>query len=172
MTVKRLTRDAIMLAILCVVGMFAIPMGDNIKVSLQFLILIIIFGLTEGLIDKIIIPSLYVALGLVVPIYAGFMAGITPTFGFVLGFILAGIPFHFINKYLKINFYIRFSLACLSSLLIIYIVGVIFMKFYLNISLGATLMIAVVPYIAFDITKILIAALILNLMPKKIKNSK
>ena len=172
MSVKRLTRDAIMLAILSAVGMFAIPMGDNIKVSLQFLILIIIFGLTEGLIDKIIIPSLYVALGLVIPIYAGFMAGITPTFGFVIGFIASAIPFHFIYKYLKTNFYIKFGLASLSSLLIVYIVGVIFMKFYLGISLGATLLVAVVPYIAFDITKILIAALILNLMPEKIKNSK
>lgn len=73
MSIKRITKDALLLAILSVIGMLSIPLGDNIKVSLQFLILLIIYGISDHLIDKIIIPTLYLLLGLVAPIYAGFM---------------------------------------------------------------------------------------------------
>lgn len=169
MSIKRITKDAILLAILTVIGMLSIPLGDNIKVSLQFLVLLIIYGISDHLVDKIIIPTLYLLLGLVAPIYAGFMAGITPTFGYVIAFTFAGIPFHFIFKYLNFNYYIRFSLAALAALLVIYITGTIFMMFYLNIGLGTTLLVSVVPYIAFDIAKIVAGCIIVKLLPKSVK---
>lgn len=171
MTVRRIAKDGIFLALLCVTGMLAIPMGDNIKVSLQFLTLLIIFSLSDHLVDAIIIPALYLAVGLLIPVYAGFTIGITPTFGFVIAFPLASIPFYFIIKYININFYIRFILAALSSLLVIYIGGVIFMMPYLNISLEKVLLIAVVPYLGFDAIKIAIALLVIKLLPSNIKPS-
>lgn len=170
MSIKRITKDALLLAILSVIGMLSIPLGDNIKVSLQFLILLIIYGISDHLIDKIIIPTLYLLLGLVAPIYAGFMEGITPTFGYVIAFIFAGIPFHFIYKYLKLNYYIRFILAAIAALLIIYLTGTIFMMLYLHISLGTTLLVSVVPYIVFDIFKIIIAMIVIKLLPNNVKS--
>ena len=169
MTVKRIALDAILLALLCVTGMFSLPLGENIKVSLQFLTLIIIFSLTDHLVDSIIIPLLYLAIGLLVPIYAGFVAGITPTFGFVIGFTISGISFHFIIKYVRINFYIRFVLAALSSLLIVYLVGTLFMMFYLNLSIEKVLLIAVVPYLGFDALKIAVALIVVKLLPPSVK---
>ena len=172
MSVKRITRDAILLALMCVMGMFSLPMGENIKVSLQFLILLVIFGIVDDIYDRVLIPGLYLLIGLVVPIYAGFMAGITPTFGFVLSFIVSAIPFHFIYKYVKLNFYFRFVLASLAALLVVYIGGSIFMMYYLQFDLGKTLLIAVVPYIPFDIAKIVVATLVVKLLPTTIKPEK
>ena len=169
MTVRRIALDSILLALLCVTGMLSIPMGDNIKVSLQILTLLIIFSLTDHLIDAILIPALYLAIGLLIPVYAGFIAGITPTFGFVIAFTVAAIPFHFIIKYVSINYYLRFILASLAALLVVYTGGVLFMMPYLNLSLEKTLLIAVVPYLPFDAAKIIIALVVVKLLPSNIK---
>ncbi len=169
MSIQRITRDGILLALLCVTGMFSIPLGENIKVSLQLLTLFIIFGITDKLVDKIIIPALYLVIGLLIPVYAGFIAGITPTFGFVIGFVICSIPFHFINKYLKINDIVRYVLACLASLIIVYISGVLFMIFYLNLDIVKVLMIAVVPYLGFDALKIALCTVTVKMLPDSVK---
>ena len=166
--IKRITRNAIMLALLCAVGMFAIPLGDNIKVSLQ-LLMVFIIGLTAySFIDTLIVTSLYLAIGLFMPIYAGFNAGISPTFGFVISFVVISLPLYFLNKLKINNQFIRMGLACLVSLIICYAIGSVFMMLYLNISIEKALLIAVVPYLPFDIAKIIIAILVVSLLPKKI----
>ena len=169
MSIQRITRDGILLALLCVTGMFSIPLGENIKVSLQLLTLFIIFGITDSLVDKIIIPLLYLLIGLLIPVYAGFITGISPTFGFVIGFVICAIPFHFLYKYLKINEIVKYILACLLSLIVVYITGVLFMMMYLNMNLVQTLLIAVVPYLGFDAAKIVICTIVIKLLPDKIK---
>ncbi len=165
-TVRRITHDGIMLAMLCVLGMFSIPLGANIKLSLQFLIIIIIAFVTPKLLDKIIITSSYLLLGLFLPIYAGFNAGITPTFGYVISFVICFIPFHFINHSPIKNDWIRMFLSGFVALLVVYIIGTVFMMFYLNFSLEKTLLISVVPYIPFDIFKIIVSVLIMKTLPK------
>ena len=171
MTTRRITKNAILLALLCVTGMFSFPMGENIKVSLQLLTLFLIFGITDKLFDKILIPSLYLLLGLIAPIYAGFQAGITPTFGFVIGFVISAVPFHFIYEYIKLNDTLRYILACLASLVVVYISGTIFMMVYLEFTLGKTLLIAIVPYLPFDIAKIAICTIAIKLLPESIKSN-
>ena len=59
------------------------------------------------------------------------------------------------------------SIACIVALIICYFIGTLFLKFYLNISIEKALLIAVVPYIPFDIAKIIIAELVVSLLPKK-----
>ena len=86
--IVRMARNAVMLALLCVIGMFSLPLGDNIKVSLQ-LLMVFIIGLTSvSVIDAVIVTGLYLAIGLLIPVYAGFTAGVTPTFGFVISFVV------------------------------------------------------------------------------------
>ena len=97
-TIKRLTKNAIMLAMLCVIGMFSLPLGDNIKVSLQ-LLMVFIIGLTVSTFyDGIIITGLYLLIGLFIPVYAGFNAGVTPTFGFVISFVVITPILYFLNN--------------------------------------------------------------------------
>ena len=59
------------------------------------------------------------------------------------------------------------SIACVVALLLCYAIGTIFLKFYLNIGIEKALLIAVVPYIPFDIAKIVIAELVVSLLPSK-----
>ena len=165
--IKRITRNAIMLAIMCIIGMFSLPLGDNIKVSLQLLVVFIVGLTAASFIDAVIVMGLYVLLGLFMPIYAGFSAGVTPTFGFVLSFVVIVVPLYFLNKLPIKNQFVRMAIACVVALIICYVIGTLFLKFYLNIGLEKALLIAVVPYIPFDIAKIVIATLVVSLLPKK-----
>ena len=166
-SIKRITKNAIFLALLCIIGMFALPLGDNIKVSLQ-LLMVFIIGLTaSSFVDSLIVTGLYLLLGLFAPIYAGFSAGPSPTFGFVISFVAITIPLYFLNRLKIKNQFIRMGLACFISLLIVYIIGTVFLAFYLNIGIEKALLISVVPYIPFDIAKIVIAVLVVSFLPKK-----
>ena len=166
----RLTRNAVMLALLCVIGMFSLPLGDNIKVSLQ-LLMVFIIGLTAAsFIDAVIVTGLYLAIGLLIPVYAGFTIGVTPTFGFVVSFVVLVVPLYFLNKLPIKNQFVRMSIACLVGLIICYAIGTTFLALYLNLNIQKALLIAVVPYIPFDIAKIVIAVLVVSLLPKRVSS--
>ena len=155
---------------MCIVGMFSIPLGANIKVSLQLLMVFLICLISESVIDTIIITSLYLLLGLFLPIYAGFTVNISPTFGFVISFVVISPIIYFMNKIPKIYPPIRMFIACLAGLTICYLVGSIYMMLYLEMNFWVTLTISVVPYIPFDIAKIVLAVSIIMLLPKTIVN--
>ena len=170
--IRRITKNALLLAMMCVLGMLSIPLGANIKVSLQLLMVFIICLISESVIDCLVITSLYLLIGLFLPIYAGFNAGLSPTFGYVISFVVISPVIYFLNKLPIKNDGIRMSIACLSGLIVCYFIGTLFMVFYLELSLGKTLLISVIPYIPFDLAKILIAVMVVILLPKNIKNNK
>lgn len=166
-TIRRITKNAIMLAMLCIIGMFSIPLGDNIKVSLQ-LLMVFIIGLTiDAFYDGIIITGLYLLLGLFAPIYAGFNAGVTPTFGFVISFVVIAPLLYFLNKLPIKNQFVKMSIACVVSLIVCYIIGSLFLALYLHLDIQKALLISVVPYVPFDIAKIVIAVLVVSILNKR-----
>lgn len=167
-TTKRICKDAVLLAILCVIGMFSIPFGDNIKVSLQFLIVILICFVTNNIIDSLIITSAYLGLGFLLPIYAGFKSGISPTFGYIISFVVLTVPTVLIINIKCMNEIVRLIIASIVALLIAYTIGTIWMMFYLNLSLLKTLILSVLYYIPFDIFKIGLAITIYKLLPGRI----
>ena len=59
------------------------------------------------------------------------------------------------------------GLACLVALIICYAIGTLFLSLYTKLSIEKALLIAVVPYLPFDVAKIIIATLIVSLLPKK-----
>lgn len=165
--IKRITRNAIMLAFLCVIGMFAIPLGENIKLSIQ-LLMVFIIGLTSySIVDSLIITSLYLLIGLFLPIYAGFSAGVSPTFGYVISFVVIVIPLYYLNKLKIKNPFVRMSFACLVSLIVCYIIGTAFLSLYLQISVQKAIFMSVFPYLPFDLIKIIIAVIVVQLLNKK-----
>ncbi len=165
--VKRICKNGVLLALMCIVGMFSIPLGANIKVALQLLMVFLICLISESFVDCLIITSLYLLLGLVLPFYAGFTVGISPTFGFVISFVVISPVIYFLNKIPKIYPPLRMFIACLVGLLICYTIGSIFMMLYLKWDFIPTLAVSVVPYIPFDIAKIVIATLVIKLLPKQ-----
>ena len=170
--VKRICKNGVLLALMCIVGMFSIPLGANIKVSLQLLMVFLICLISESFVDCLIITSLYLLLGLVLPFYAGFTVGISPTFGFVISFVVISPVIYFLNKIPKIYPPLRMFIACLVGLLICYTIGSIFMMLYLKWDFIPTLAVSVVPYIPFDIAKIVVVILVVMLLPKNINNQK
>lgn len=164
MNIRRITKAGLLLAVMCITGCFSIALGDNVKVSLQLLTVFIIFALDDYLIDKIVIIGSYILLGLFLPIYAGFASGISPTFGFVIGFLFASVPFHFLYKLPLKHKVLNFVFATLATILIVYVTGSVFLSLYLGIAYIPSLMISVVPYIPFDIAKIVIAFLIVRIL--------
>lgn len=159
MTVRRIVKNGILLALMCAVGMFSIPLGENIKVSLQFFMLLLIFYFRDNLLDKLIISGLYLLIGLFLPVFAGFASGVSPTFGFVIGFVVSAIPFHFISKINKDSIFIQI-LACLAALLVVYIGGTLFFMFYLDRSFEVAVTVTVAPYVGIDFVKIFLVLFI------------
>jgi len=166
---SRIARNGLMLAMMCIVGMFSIPLGDNIKVSLQFLMVCLIVLTSPAFYDGIIVLGCYLLIGLFAPVYAGFSAGITPTFGYVIGFVVAAPAIYFMNKIPKLNSIVRMALACLIGLLVIYFVGTLFLVLYLHMEdVGKALLVSVVPYIPFDLAKIALAVILVRLLPRSV----
>ena len=170
-TTKRICKDAVLLAILCVVGMFFIPLGENIKVSLQFLIVLIICLIADSHIDAVLITAAYLGLGMFLPVYAGFASGVSPTFGYIIGFVVISVPTYFISKIKAMNEIARLIIASVVALLLVYTIGTIWMMFFLNLSLEKTLIVSVLPYIPFDIFKIAVAITIYKLLPARLKGN-
>ena len=166
--IRRISLNAIMLALFCIVGMFSIPLGDNIKVSLQLLIVFIICLTMESVVDCLIITSLYLLLGLFLPFYAGFSFGVTPTFGYVISFVVITPIIFFLNKIPKLFPPVRMFIACFVGLLVCYTIGTLFMMLYLKWNLGTTIAVSVIPYIPFDIAKIIIAILVVLVLPPRL----
>ena len=166
--VKRIARDGLFLALLCVLGMFSIPFGENIKVSIQLLMVFLICLNAKSWFEPVIITGCYLLLGLFLPIYAGFVSGITATFGFVISFVFASPAIYFMNK-LPIHPFVRMPLACLVGLLVVYAIGSLYFMLYVDVDFPTTLTFTVLPYIPFDLAKIALAVLITIMLPDAIK---
>ena len=167
----RIARNAIMLALLCVVGMFSIPFGENVKVSLQLLMVMLVILTAEAVWDALIVTSCYLLMGLFLPVYAGFSVGITPTFGYVISFVVICPVLFYLNRLPKLPSLVRMIIACLVSLILVYTIGTIFMMAYLgNWDLGKILLVSVVPYLPFDALKILLVIVLVKMLPSFIVN--
>ena len=59
------------------------------------------------------------------------------------------------------------SISCIVGLIAVYVIGTTFMAIYLNMPLENVILISIVPYLPFDIAKIVIAVLVVSLLPKK-----
>lgn len=175
---RRITYWAIMLALFCVLGMFSIQFGDTIKVSIQLFIVFLIGMLSPGILDSFIISTCYLLLGLFLPIYAGFSSGITPTFGFVIGFIPGSIILTLIAKIFKEKeikkMIFGLLIGCIASTIIVYVCGATFMYFYFQ-GLGkekdvlTIIGICITPYIPFDIIKIILSISVYLALYKPLK---
>ena len=110
----------------------------------------------------------YLGIGAVgVPWFAGFGGGLayliaTPTLGYLLGFIIAAFFIGFIvDRYLKSRKFLSMTLLMLfTTFVLIYVPGVIYYYFWFGSSLGLIelLTMCVLPFIAVDIVKAVLAA--------------
>ncbi len=167
---RLITRDmvliALFVALITVCSWITIPLV--VPITLQTLAIFIAVGFL-GPIKGLITIALYLALGMIgVPVFSSFNAGLAaimgPTGGFLIGFIIVPFVFMLFNlTHLPRN--LINILSMLVALILIYLFGSIWFYFVYsarNITFTYVLSICVVPFIAPDILKIIIATLVLD----------
>jgi biotin transport system substrate-specific component len=180
---KLSTRDLIITALFtsltAVGGFISIPLGP-VPVTLQT-IFVVLSGLILGAKLGALSQITYVILGLIgVPIFSGGTGGLTsvvsPTFGFLIAFIIAA---YVIGKLTENNKSLsRIIYSVILGSLIIYAIGVPY--FYLiftsflgkDINFYAALKYACIPFIPGDIIKATISIILAKqLIPRLLKHS-
>lgn len=154
-----MTSIALMAAVICVVGPFTLPIGP-VPISLAPLAIFLsvyILGTKKGTLALLI----YLLIGAVgVPVFSGFTGGIGklagPTGGYLIGYILmALIAGWFIHRFYD-KVVIQF-LGMVLGLAVLYAFGTAWLAYSAGMTFGAALAVGVLPFIVFDLIKIVIA---------------
>lgn len=139
---KLKTRDMILVALfaaLSAIGAFIQIPIPNVPITLQFFFIAlagILLGSKLGMLSQLV----YVAIGLVgVPVFTkgggpGYI--FQPTFGYLIGFVLCPFVIGKIIEKLKNTNVLTLSIATLSGLAVIYLVGLPYLYMILNLYLG------------------------------------
>ena len=154
-----MTSIALMAAVICVVGPFTLPIGPVpiTLAPLAILLSVYILGTKKGTIALLI----YLLIGAVgVPVFSGFTGGVGklagPTGGYLIGYIIfALIAGWFIHRFYD-KVVIQF-LGMVLALAVLYAFGTAWLAYSAGMTFGAALAVGVLPFIVFDLIKIVIA---------------
>ena len=101
-TIKQLVVNAMYIALLVVSSFISIPI-NQIPYTLQTLVVFIIL-VNVDFKNSLIIFILYSIMGLIgLPVFSSFGSGITPTLGFIFGFVISVFIYNLFNYIIKIN---------------------------------------------------------------------
>ena len=160
--IYKLTVCSLMAAVLCVIGPLSVPVGP-IPVSLTtFVIYLSVFLL--GSKHSAVSCLVYIAVGAIgFPVFSGFQGGLQklagPTGGYFAGYIImafiGGLIIEKSNRGIVLT-----VLAFFASTLITYLLGTAWFVFQTKCDVLYALTVCVLPFIAFDMIKIIIAVII------------
>ncbi|HHY05934.1 MAG TPA: biotin transporter BioY [Clostridia bacterium] len=180
-TAQEMTRTALFTALICIAS-FILKIGGEIVVPFSILPFMVL--LTGGILGSrlgALSVTLYVLIGLLgVPVFAqspfGGLAYIFhPTFGFLLGFILAAYLVGLVVEKIPFVGLGKFLVAMLVGIVAIYIIGIPYLygiiKFYLGkpITMWGAIEIGLLPFIVLDLIKGLLAGVIAHSVIKRLK---
>lgn len=161
---SQLTLTAVMTAVTCILGPFSIPLPFSpVPISLTNLVVYIsvfVLGTKLGTMSYV----LYMLLGAVgLPVFSGFSGGFGkvagPTGGYLVGFIfMAIITGIFIERFPKKLSFAVIGMA--GGTIVCYFFGTIWLAVQMKLSFGSALASGVIPFIAGDAAKIIMAAII------------
>ena len=190
--IQNFTESALMAAILCIVGPIVIPIG---MVPMSFANMAIY--LTILLLDKkkaIISVILYLFIGFIgLPVFSGFTGGVGklfgPTGGYLMGYLvmslIAGKILEMLDKIKdgkrffsdstdkvkSVKWYINFRQiwALVIGTTGLYFVGTLWLMFQSKLTFAAALSVGVLPFVFFDIIKIVAAVGLGNAIKKRMQ---
>ena len=161
---KQMVLIALMTAVTCVLGPLSIPLPFSpVPISLtNFAIFLAIFvlGMKNGTISFII----YLLLGAVgVPVFSSFRGGLQvlagPTGGYLIGFIFLALIMGFALDHFDRKL-VPTIIGMIIGMAVCYAFGTIWLAKLLSLSFKEGLMMGVIPYLAGDAAKIIIAAIV------------
>ncbi|HHU80420.1 MAG TPA: biotin transporter BioY [Acholeplasmataceae bacterium] len=175
MKTRRVATQAILLSLLIVSAFIKIP-TSLIPFTLQLLVVLIISFITKPL-DGMIIFVTYIIIGLVgIPVFAsggGLGYIYLPSFGFIIGFIIMHLVMSLMSRFLKrFKKVVGYLISSIIGLITLYLVGIIYALFIFNVyqdlgySIIKILNLMVLPFIAFDLIKCLLASIIVSRLDK------
>ena len=171
---RALVRIALVTAVTCILAPLSIPLPFSpVPLSLTNLVLyisIFIIGWKSATISYLV----YLLLGTVgLPVFSGFAGGLGklagPTGGYLVGMIFLTV----ISGYIAKRYHRKPVIIFLGMLLgsaVNYLFGTLWLCMQLHLSFLEGLMTGVVPYIAFDIIKMVIALFTGMTIQKRLKN--
>ena len=150
-SVKTMTMCAIMAALMCILGPMSIPIGA-VPISFTNLVIyltVYLLGAKKGCISYLI----YMLLGVVgLPVFSGYTGGIAklagPTGGYLVGFILLALISGIVLE--KTNRNIVWSFVGMVA-------GTAWFVIQAQCTVGYALSVCVMPFIPFDLLKMVIA---------------
>lgn len=170
-----ITQTAVCAALLCVLSPLAIPLPIPVPFTLQVLVVILI-ALVLKPAHALIAQLLYTVLGIIgLPVFSGGKSGIgvilSPTGGFIIGFIFASFFVSLIKERLKIkNPFVRYILSSvLAGIPCIYIPGIAMYMVYVQADLPSAVATLTSVFILVDIGKCVIASLLAVPVNKALK---
>ena len=168
---KKMIVAALMAAVMCILAPISIPVSGGIGISLGVFVILLMAYLLEF---PMCIASciVYLIMGFIgLPVFAGYQGGLGvlmgPSGGFLIGYILlvsiAG-SFSLIFKGKRI----LFAVGAFVGLLLCYLLGILWYMHIMKVGFIASVMVCVVPFIAFDIIKILLVSMIGPIIKKRV----
>ncbi len=162
MNTKHLALIGVMAAVLCILGPLALPVGPvPISIgSFAVYLTVYILGMKKGTISVCI----YILLGLVgIPVFSSFSGGVGkvmgPTGGYIVGYILLALIFGFFIDKWKTN-YGFILLGMVLGTIALYLSGTAWLAYQAKMSFSAALAAGVLPFVAGDIVKMIVAMLV------------
>lgn len=161
---KQMVLIALMTAVTCILGPLSIPLPFSpVPISLtNFAIFLAIFvlGMKNGTISFII----YLLLGAVgVPVFSSFRGGLQvlagPTGGYLIGFIFLALIMGFALDHFDRKL-VPTIIGMIIGMVVCYAFGTVWLAKLLSLSFKEGLMMGVIPYLAGDVAKIIIAAIV------------
>ncbi|NLI90223.1 MAG: biotin transporter BioY [Epulopiscium sp.] len=172
MKIKDLILASIFSSLMCIFTLVHLPLPTPVPFTLQFFGVAITGGLLGGTLGAISM-IIYIMLGVIgLPVFSGMKGGIQvlvgPTGGYIIGFIMST----FITGYLLHNFVYKISnnkLKFISTFLVItlgltvsYLIGTIQLKFVMQLTYLQAISAGVLPFIALDLLKVLLATITIH----------
>lgn len=159
--VRDMTLTAVFAALLAICSQIVIPLGV-IPLTLQTAA-VYITALALGPVRGIAAIGLYILLGAVgLPVFAGATAGIGvlagPTAGFLWGFLLVPLISGTLIGKMNPNRFLSYLIALLPGFLVVFGLGLVWLKYTLALSWSTALTAGVLPYLPGDFGKMVLAA--------------
>ncbi|MBQ1458564.1 biotin transporter BioY [Butyrivibrio fibrisolvens] len=178
-TVKTIVLCAMFAALCCATAPISIPLPGGVPITLQTAA-VFLAALLLGPLYGFVAVLVYVLLGAVgLPVFAGFSGGIGSLVGMSGGFImswpfaalLAGfIYFKFGRNKKGVVKYAEMIVAMLLGSVVIYVVGLTQFIFLTKMSIQASLLACMVPFIPGDLLKMVLVAIIVPVLEKAMKS--
>lgn len=164
MKIKDMIVSSLFAGITAVLAPWSIPLGGQIPFTLG-LIAVFITSMVLGGRRSFWAMLIYIALGAAgLPVFSGFRGGFSviagPTGGYIASYIIIAPVMGYLAHRKKECGRIEMILVMLLGLFICYALGTAWFMYLRKMSLYNTLALTVIPFVAFDVLKILIASIL------------